>query len=64
MKLLYESGLSADGALAKRAKITFVFLEIAIRYIPQTHRADAMAEMSAALMDQVQEWDEESTHGL
>ena len=64
MKMLYEAGLSAPSCLAKRARMTFTFLEIATRYIPQTHRGDAIAEMSAALADQLQAWDEELTHGL
>ena len=61
MEMLYNKGLAAntDLALRRRARVTFKFLEIALQYIPQTARADAMAEMSAYLNDQVQEWDEQ-----
>ena len=56
MEMLYNKGLAADGMLEKRAKITFLFLEIACSYIPQTARADAIAEISATLTDQLQDW--------
>ena len=56
MEMLYQKGLAADGMLEKRAKITFLFLEIACSYIPQTARADAIAEISATLTDQMQDW--------
>ena len=56
MEMLYQKGLAADGMLEKRAKITFLFLEIACSYIPQTARADAIAEISATLTDQLQDW--------
>jgi hypothetical protein len=56
MEMLYNKGLAADGMLEKRAKITFLFLEIACSYIPQTARADAMAEISSTLNDQMIDW--------
>lgn len=59
MQMLYDNGLAAEGMLAKRAKLTFLFLEVACSYIPQTARADALAEMSATLSDQLQDWAEE-----
>lgn len=59
MQLLYDSGLAAEDALPRRAKITFLFLEIACSYIPQTSRADALAEMSSTLTDQLNDWAEE-----
>ena len=60
MQLLYDNGLAAEGMLAKRAKLTFLFLEIACSYIPKTARADALAEMSATLQDQLNDWAEEN----
>lgn len=59
MEMMYNAGLAGEGALPRRAKLTFLFLEIACSYIPQTARADALAEMSAILQDQLNDWSEE-----
>lgn len=59
MELLYNKGLATNNlsSLQRRAKMTFLFLEIACNYIPEEFKAQALDEMVAMLEDQIEDWD-------